>query len=47
MAGLFRAQQISLDQVEPLADLTVAWTAGDADTADVTDDYDAAPSEDP
>ena len=44
---LFRAQQISLDQVEPLADLTVAWTAGDADTADVTDDYDAAPSEDP
>lgn len=36
---LFRAQQVALEQLEPLAELTVRWTAGDEDAVEVTDDY--------
>lgn len=36
---LFRASQISLEQLSPLGELTVKWTAGEADVAEVTDDY--------
>lgn len=42
---LFRATQIALEQVEPLGELTVRWTAGDAATAEVVDDYVAPPPE--
>lgn len=40
---LFRAQQVALDQLAPLGELTVRWTAGDADVASVTDDYGPQP----
>ncbi|MFT3887136.1 MAG: ScpA family protein [Arachnia sp.] len=40
---LFRAAQVTLDQVAPLAELTVRWTAGDDSTAVVADDYGPQP----
>ncbi|MHA6511480.1 segregation and condensation protein A [Tessaracoccus sp. Z1128] len=40
---LFRAQQVTLDQMAPLGELTVRWTAGDQRTAEVTDDYGPQP----
>lgn len=40
---LFRAQQIALEQLEPLAELTVRWTAGEQDAVEVTDDYGPQP----
>ena len=36
---LFRAQQVALEQLEPLAELTIRWTAGDDEAVEVTDDY--------
>ncbi|SDZ16950.1 condensin subunit ScpA [Tessaracoccus flavus] len=36
---LFRASQVGLDQMAPLAELTVRWTAGDDAAVEVTDDY--------
>ena len=36
---LYRAAQVVLEQLEPLAELTVRWTAGDAAAVEVTDDY--------
>lgn len=36
---LFRASQVSLDQMTPLGELTVRWTAGDDAAVEVTDDY--------
>ncbi|MBB1484944.1 segregation/condensation protein A [Tessaracoccus sp. MC1865] len=40
---LFRAQQVALEQLEPLAELTVRWTAGDEAAIEVTDDYGPQP----
>ncbi|HSO68888.1 MAG TPA: segregation/condensation protein A [Arachnia sp.] len=40
---LFRAQQVSLDQMSPLGELTVRWTAGDQAAVEVTDDYGPQP----
>lgn len=42
---LYRVGQVALEQLAPLSDLTVRWTAGDAETAQVTDDYEAPPSQ--
>ena len=36
---LFRASQVTLEQLAPLAELTVRWTAGDDAAVEVTDDY--------
>lgn len=36
---LFRAGQVSLEQLTPLGELTIRWSAGDADVVDVVDDY--------
>lgn len=36
---LFRAGQITLEQLAPLAELTIRWTAGDDEAVAVTDDY--------
>ena len=36
---LFRVGQVALEQVAPLAELTVRWSGGDEATAEVTDDY--------
>lgn len=46
---LFRAQQVALEQLAPLAELTVRWTAGDDEAVQVTDDYGPQPElqEDP
>ena len=43
MLELFRAQQVSLDQMSPLGELTVRWTAGDQAAVEVTDDYGPQP----
>ncbi|MHA6524664.1 segregation and condensation protein A [Tessaracoccus sp. G1721] len=40
---LFRARQVALEQLTPLGELTVRWTAGDERTADVVDDYGPQP----
>lgn len=40
---LFRAQQVALEQLEPLSELTVRWTAGDEAAVEVTDDYGPQP----
>lgn len=40
---LFRAQQVALEQLEPLGELTVRWTAGDQAAVEVTDDYGPQP----
>lgn len=40
---LFRAQQVTLEQLEPLSELTVRWTAGDEDAVTVVDDYGPQP----
>ncbi|MDO5677906.1 MAG: ScpA family protein [Propionibacteriaceae bacterium] len=40
---LFRAQQVALEQLEPLSELTVRWTAGDDAAVEVTDDYGPQP----
>lgn len=36
---LFRASQVTLEQLTPLGELTVRWTAGDDATVEVDDDY--------
>ncbi len=40
---LFRAQQVSLDQLSPLGELTVRWIAGEQRAVEVTDDYGPQP----
>lgn len=40
---LFRAQQVALEQLEPLSELTVRWTAGDEAAIEITDDYGPQP----
>ncbi|WP_052460057.1 segregation and condensation protein A [Tessaracoccus massiliensis] len=40
---LFRAQQVALEQLEPLGELTIRWTAGDQAAVEVTDDYGPQP----
>ncbi len=40
---LFRAGQVALDQLAPLSELTVRWTAGDEAAAVVVDDYGPQP----
>lgn len=40
---LFRAQQVALEQLEPLSELTIRWTAGDEAAVEVTDDYGPQP----
>lgn len=40
---LFRAAQISFDQLTPLGELSIRWTAGDDETADVDDEYGPQP----
>lgn len=36
---LFRAQQVALEQMAPLSELTIRWTAGDEAAAEINDDY--------
>lgn len=36
---LFRAGQVALEQLAPLGELMVRWSAGDDEVADVVDDY--------
>lgn len=40
---LYRAGQVTLDQLTPLGELTVRWTAGDEAAAVVVDDYGPQP----
>ena len=40
---LYRAQQVSLEQISPLGELTVRWIAGDQRAVEVTDDYGPQP----
>lgn len=40
---LFRAEQVSLDQMSPLGELTLRWTAGEQAAVEVTDDYGPQP----
>lgn len=40
---LYRAQQVSLDQLSPLGELTVRWIAGEQRAVEVTDDYGPQP----
>ena len=40
---LFRVSQVALEQLSPLGELTVRWTAGDDRTAVVADDYGPQP----
>lgn len=40
---LFRAQQVALEQLEPLSELTVRWIAGDDAAVEVADDYGPQP----
>jgi segregation and condensation protein A len=43
---LFRSGLVSFEQLNPMAELVVAWQGGDEATIDVIDDYDAPPEED-
>ena len=43
---LFRSGHVGFEQLDPLADLVLTWTGGDADEVTVSDDYEAAPKED-
>ena len=36
---LFRASQVALEQLSPLGELTIRWTAGDEEAVEVTDEY--------
>ena len=40
---LYRARQVSLDQLSPLGELTVRWIAGEQRAVEVTDDYGPQP----
>ena len=40
---LYRAQQVSLEQISPLGELTVRWIAGDQRAVEVADDYGPQP----
>ncbi|NLE98054.1 MAG: segregation/condensation protein A [Propionibacterium sp.] len=41
---LFRGDQIAFEQLTPLGELSIRWTAGDVDAIDVEDEYVAQPS---
>lgn len=41
---LFRHAQVAFEQLAPLGELNVRWTAGDAEAAHVVDDYETQPS---
>jgi segregation and condensation protein A len=40
---LFRAAQVTFEQLAPLGELSIRWTAGDEDTAVVDDEYEPQP----
>ncbi len=40
---LFRHQQVSFEQLNPLGELSIRWTAGDEVAVDVADEYEAQP----
>lgn len=40
---LFRAAQVSFEQVAPLGELSIRWTAGDDEAVDVEDEYGPQP----
>lgn len=40
---LFRHQQVSFEQLNPLGELSIRWTAGDEAAVDVADEYEAQP----
>ncbi len=40
---LFRHQQVSFEQLNPLGELSIRWTAGDEAAVEVADDYEAQP----
>lgn len=40
---LFRHAQVSFEQLAPLAELSIRWSAGDDDVVQVLDDYEARP----
>ncbi len=40
---LYRHAQVAFDQLDPLGELSIRWTAGDESAVDVEDDYDAQP----
>jgi segregation and condensation protein A len=42
---LFRSGLVGFTQLDPLAELVIAWTGGDAAALDIVDDYDAPPEE--
>lgn len=39
---LYRAAQVTFEQLTPLGELSIRWTAGDEETVEVEDDYEAA-----
>lgn len=41
---LFRAAQISFEQLTPLGELSIRWTAGDDEAVEVTDEYGPQPT---
>lgn len=43
----FRSGLVTFEQLDPLADLMIAWVGGDDETIEVIDDYDAPPEEAP
>ena len=40
---LFRHQQVSFEQLNPLGELSIRWTAGDEAAVDVADEYETQP----